>query len=274
MSTRRGRDIWPGKPWSLLDMLELKAKPFVEIITRLAGMSSMIRTINDHKPEMAGGNTPLSTEMTAKFSELVAAFTESCEPLEVNITKRAAERIQDQLAGGHLYWVELGVKLETLSQTFRDEMDTSKLFALNPRVANFFALASDAFSDDVVLKFPKAEYDLEEAGKCLATARNTASVFHLMRAVESVLQELCRGLQIENVDRRWGFLLSDLNGKIKAMPDDERKAQWQAASTYLFQVKEVWRNDTMHPKNTYTDEEAREVFEATRVFIKHAAKLA
>src|SRR5690606_10712294 len=115
-----------------------------------------------------------------------------------------------------------------LGQTFRDEMDASKLFAANPRVAGFFALASDTFTPDVVQKFSNAEYDLEESGKCLATARNTACVFHLMRALEIVLQELCSGLQIANVDRRWGFLLSDLNGKIKAMPDDDKKAQWQA----------------------------------------------
>ncbi|MER8645747.1 hypothetical protein [Mesorhizobium sp. M1252] len=261
----------PGKPGSLWDMLEVKAKPFVEAISKLASMSAMIRTLNEHKPEMP---TVKIDKKTGKGLEaLLVPFIESCGPLGAKISGKGAERIVQMLKERSLNYVELGVKFETLNQTFRDELESSRLFALNARAADCFALATETFGADVIDKFPDAEHDLEEAGKCLATARNTATVFHLMRALEVTLQFLCGKLSITNTQRVWGHLLSDLNQKIDAMAKGEQKSRWAAASSYLWQVKEVWRNETMHPKQTYTDEEAREVFEASRVFIRHAAKL-
>jgi hypothetical protein len=39
-------------------------------------------------------------------------------------------------------------------------------------------------------KFPQTSEDISEAGKCLALGRSTAAVFHLMRAMESVVTAL------------------------------------------------------------------------------------
>ncbi|WP_192177573.1 hypothetical protein [Mesorhizobium amorphae] len=252
-------------------MLEVKAKPFVHAISQLASMSTLIRTLNEHKPEMP--TVKIDKRGAKQFDAFLKPFIESCGPMGAKISSKAAERIVQMLKDKSLNYVELGMKFETLAQTFRDELESSRLFALNVRTADYFALATETFGADVIANFPDTEYDLEEAGKCLATARNTATVFHLMRALEVTLQFLCKKLNIPNTQRVWGFLLSDLNQKIEAMPKGEEKSRWAAASSYLWQIKEVWRNETMHPKQTYTDEEARDVFEASRVFIRHAAKL-
>jgi hypothetical protein len=53
---------------------------------------------------------------------------------------------------------------------------------------------------------------------------------------------------------------------------DKRDA-WSESHSHLYHVKQAWRNGTMHPKKTYTQEEAEAVFAAVRVFMRHLAKL-
>jgi hypothetical protein len=95
-----------------------------------------------------------------------------------------------------------------------------------------------------------------------------------MRAMETALQALCLQLGVVNVDKRWGFLLTDIDNAVKRMPDDEDRARWSLVRSNLWHVKETWRNDTMHPGDKYTDAEAREVMDAVKVFLRSLAPLA
>jgi hypothetical protein len=127
-------------------------------------------------------------------------------------------------------------------------------------------------------KFPTSLPEIRQAGRCLAFGEDTASVFHLMRAMELVVARLCRKLKIKNLERVWGSLLSEMGGKIKLMPDDtsrrkEKKDAWSEAHSSLYHVKQAWRNKTMHPAKSYTAAQARDVFEAVRAFIDHLAGL-
>jgi len=56
------------------------------------------------------------------------------------------------------------------------------------------------------------------------------------------------------------------------MPDaterqNRKKNDWEAARANLHHVGSVWRNKTMHPNTSYTQSQARDVFNATRVFM-------
>ena len=99
--------------------------------------------------------------------------------------------------------------------------------------------------------------------------RYTASVFHLMRAMEIVVSSLGVKTVIDknNTDLEWGKILSNLKTPIEAMPKGKEKDDWSAALTLLVHVKQAWRNPTMHPKKTYTEEHAKEIFFATRSFM-------
>jgi HEPN domain-containing protein len=129
------------------------------------------------------------------------------------------------------------------------------------------------FGDAVDASFPLAAEDISEAGKCLALGRATASVFHLMRAMESAIQALSARLGVQNIEREWGKLLSDINDKIAAMPKGSERDKWSENSSQLYHVKQAWRNNTMHPKQTYSEEEARKIFEAVNVFMTGLAAL-
>jgi uncharacterized protein YwgA len=71
----------------------------------------------------------------------------------------------------------------------------------------------------------------------------------------------------------WGILLSEINKKIESMPKGAEKNNWSQVHANLYHVKQAWRNETMHPKATYTEEEAREVFDAMKAFSRHLASM-
>jgi HEPN domain-containing protein len=120
--------------------------------------------------------------------------------------------------------------------------------------------------------------DIEEAAKALALQRPTACVFHLMRAMEIAVKRLGKRVGVQNVDKEWGKILSDIGKGIEAMPfkteaEKRKRNRWSEVHTHLYHVKQAWRNDTMHPKQTYTREQAHEVFQACRVFMDRLADL-
>ena len=56
------------------------------------------------------------------------------------------------------------------------------------------------FGDQVAVKFPSASFDIEEAGKCLALDRSTATIFHLVRIIETGLRTLGKSLNDPSLD--------------------------------------------------------------------------
>jgi len=128
------------------------------------------------------------------------------------------------------------------------------------------------FGEPVASKFPRAAYDIVEASKCLALERSTAAVFHLMRVMELGVQSIGKKLGVSlTQDKTWQKILDDLNAPIKALPEKTRtqkrkKEHYSAAHSHLFNVKLAWRNRVMHPKATYTLEEARDIFNVVKTF--------
>jgi hypothetical protein len=131
-------------------------------------------------------------------------------------------------------------------------------------------------------KFPKLTEDIDEAGKCLFFGRYTAVVFHLMRVMEVGVRRLARLLRTNvNLDQAWGIILQPIDTAIVALPggvaatdkEKKRKAKFSEVAVFLRHVKDAWRNDTMHPKRTYTEEEANRVFEIVKAFVQSLVKL-
>jgi hypothetical protein len=133
------------------------------------------------------------------------------------------------------------------------------------------------FGGDVFTAFNDAARDLDEASKCLALERNTAAVFHLMLAMERVLRRLAARMNATLVNKKgdwekWSVLVSNMKAAIPAQPLPEQDA-WTEAHNLLWGVGKVWRNETMHPADAYTDAEAQEIYDAVRVFMTRLAPL-
>lgn len=160
------------------------------------------------------------------------------------------------------------------------ELETHLFLDLSEADTGLFSLGSLAFGEDVAKRFPNYSYDIDEAAKCLSLSRSTACVFHLMRVFERGIHSIADnlGVVLRDSDGWLNHLQNKLSPAIEALPDGtapekQRKKQLQQAKSHLHGIRQGWRNDTAHPKETYTDEEAKDLFGLTRTFVKHLAEI-
>lgn len=252
----------PYRLVSLLELLELGAEPFCRLTCVMGQLIVMLDTDRPLKPEPVVDTLAqlhrLATDMkwrpVAQHMERVKehvtsgyATNETLRPMVIQLY----DRLRDHLDGQHFLLVEL-----------------PEFYWQNEPL--FGSKISDAFGSE-------AAEDISEGGKCYALGRYTAGVFHLMRAMEKAVQMLADHLGATVKDRHgtfltWGVILQNMSDKVKALDKNGAK-DWSEVLTLLFHVKEAWRSETMHPKRTYTPEQAREVFDASRSFMRRLATL-
>lgn len=171
----------------------------------------------------------------------------------------------------------LQTRYDELFNRVVDELEVRSLYYVSGERAVYLHDTETPFGKDVADKFPNASADIAEASKSLGFSRNTACVFHLMRAMEECVRVMGNFLSVtvikkDSTDLEWGLILANMKAPIEAMQGAE-KNNWSEVFPLLYHVKNCWRNATMHPKQTYTDEEAAEVYNAVKSFIRRAAKL-
>ncbi len=144
-----------------------------------------------------------------------------------------------------------------------------------PECKELYKQDAPLFGTDVEAKFPQMSEDISKSGKCLALGRSTAAVFHLMRVMEIATQKLGDKLNVTfSSQKNWQNILDEVNKAIKAM--DHKAVQtkaYAAAASHLYNVKLAWRNEVMHPKQTYTHEEATKIYTAVDTFIRDLASI-
>ena len=149
--------------------------------------------------------------------------------------------------------------------------------------------ASALFGDEVNTAFPSACEDIKQAGNCLAVECGTATVFHLMRAVEWGLRALCRDLGIIRIRKKktgkpkytpiawseWQDMLDEAHkrtdAKILALKAGKRKQDAQEFYYPLLRdlrgFKEAFRNHVMHTRREYTQKQAEDVLDHVKRFM-------
>jgi hypothetical protein len=135
------------------------------------------------------------------------------------------------------------------------------------------------FGDEAYSKFPTVITDVSEAGSCFALGRYTACVFHLMRVMEAGIRQL--GITLSPTiksDVPWGQIATAVKAEIDKMPrtttaEKARHEQFAALYARLDSVRLAWRNNVMHPKESYDEEEASELLYSVKTFMKHLAAI-
>jgi hypothetical protein len=117
-----------------------------------------------------------------------------------------------------------------------DELAITYLLILSNQDADLYS-AERPFGQDVATQFPFLVYELDEAAKCLALDRSTASAFHSIRALEAAIKALARCLGIPDptraVDRNWGKVLGTI--------ETEFKRRWPTTSDRMNGGRAVFR---------------------------------
>jgi hypothetical protein len=162
-----------------------------------------------------------------------------------------------------------------LVNRFRDEMSAKIVFTLDASKASYFGSSTPLFGIDVFDNFPSANEDIAEAGNCLALARGTACVMHLMRVLEVGLSALAKALGV-NKQNDWGSYIREIDRVLSERRKNEKsrsaEEQFVAEAAIIFDhLKRAWRNPTMHVDRSYSPERADEIFQAVKSFMRHLA---
>jgi len=195
------------------------------------------------------------------------------EKMELRSTARQLSHIKDYVFSGSTSSVtaqELRRNLIELLSRMQDELEAELFLSVSPSRVAYYEQKASLFGDAVAARFPRLTADISEAGKCLALNRSTACVFHLMRVMEVGVQEFGTKLGVQlAAEKNWQNILDETNRPIKALvvSKDPLARAYTEVAAHLFHVKVAWRNEVMHPKETYTDEEAETLFRNVKTFM-------
>lgn len=272
-----GAPAWDGvrRLWSLWDMLKIEGHALFGALNLL----EKLEKIATGEPQAIYENAEMIEAMRGGLNDIIAQLTK----LDTRLARKKAEAILMALkiAPRHEAAAVAAVisrQLEELRERIQQELEDRAIYFLSPPEAAMFEQGIGSFAPGIRDRFADMSTDLGEAAYCLALSRNTACIFHLMRAMEAAVQAIGAKLGVtiidkNNVDLEWGKVVANVKNAVEAMPRGDERDQWSEVVTLLYHVKQCWRNSTMHPKQTYTSEEADEVRRAVNGFLRHLAKL-
>jgi hypothetical protein len=162
----------------------------------------------------------------------------------------------------------------TVKRTMHQEFLNRIFVEPEPRYKRYYEQGV-LFGIDVFSAFPSANDDIYEAGTCLALERATACVMHLNRVLECGLASLAQALGIET-QTDWGAYLRkielalDDRAKAASRRSDEEQFYAEAAANFD-RLRRAWRNPTMHPDKSYSQDRAEEILLAVKSFMVHLA---
>jgi hypothetical protein len=203
--------------------------------------------------------------------------------ITADTVKEVMEALEDQSIRRNFQW--LIDQTRTIQSLAEKEIKGKAFLYVSAERVKFFPRASKPhiFGVAVANAFPSATSDIAESGICLALARGTASVFHLMRVLEIGLTVLGVKFGVSLAHTNWGPAISQIESKIRDMykdaawktrPDWKEQQQefYAQAASHFGILKDAWRNHTMHARGFYTEEEAELIFENVKDFMQKLAE--
>ncbi len=163
---------------------------------------------------------------------------------------------------------------ETRTRTV-DELKLTRCFIFSDHSADLYEPSEPLFGKAVDDAFPSSASDISEAGKCMALERWTASVMHIMRALEPGLLALQSTVNVNVPKEQWQGVIDQIENKIKEINKSNSATgdeKWfSEAATQFKWIKNAWRNYAMHLHEKYDEERATEIFNSTRALMRHLA---
>ena len=240
-------------------MQDIEVKIFADLNKRIAEATAAFSDLAN-----APGKLTIDNEKIVRRA--VRLMVECCSALELKSAVEILSTRIDKTPQTVEMW-------EFVQDVFRNAFEEQRVFRVDGTNIHYL-VTEKPFGEAVSSRFQSCEDDIEWASRCLAFGLPTASVFHMMRAGEKAVQELGIELGVTNVDKEWGKILSDMDEKIQGMEKNSvERARWAEAKQNLWNVKEAWRNPTMHPRGRYTQEQGERVFEAMKILMQSLTTL-
>ena len=264
---------WEDRPYSLVSLWDImivyKAERFLGITQKLA---TIIRRIEN----MPSQNDLIVPSSHDTWRVELERIEDDCKALSLEFAIDEIQRITSNLK---IYdYARLGQRFSNLYERLYDETKRNLFLYVPKEKKRFYTESHDKFGLDTE-RFPSAKDEIEEAGKCYATGRNTACVLHLMRILEIGLNALAKNFGIPYEHSNWDKIINQIPGKINAIErnpnkppnwQDDRKFYSELASHFRF-IKDAYRNYAMHVHERYDEGKAHSLYLQTSEFMRHLA---
>lgn len=299
---------------SLWDMLEFKAEPFLILIKGLETLRFSLATqpfFCIHKKltslnfDNQKGFRLISSFFGCNFFKEAKILKDEAEKnandMDSTIIDMLDESLNDAMEQCKILGLNISLKLiEDINKKFKEDdirpdirdigeiinrvkhEISSNLFLALPSESQKYYDPQEPFGKDVSLKFSSLIYDIDEAHKCYALERNTASVYHSVRCLEGGLKALYRCMGIpepsKGSQKNWNFILEEIDKSIKVkwpsatdkMHDDYIVISGVYAA--LSAMKDPYRNPTMHLDSKYYSEDALRYLQMVKGFMCRVAE--
>jgi hypothetical protein len=257
-------------------MLRIYAEKFVFVMNALAILQ---RTLDQHASNAPIGNLGQPDDrMLGGLKHMVEIFSE----LEMPVSKRDAEALLQMYERREERPLnDVSSIISTLYSSVVSEFEGRCVIGIGLQGAKLYEPNEPVFGPQVSINFGSMAYDIEEAAKCLALGRSTASAFHSIRSLESAIRAISRCLGIPDptkaADRGWVKLLNAVKSEIdRRWPMSSNRLSgdgklFEEAYGALAAMRNPYRNATMHLDQKYTEEEAKHIFEIVKGFMMKLA---
>ncbi len=210
---------------------------------------------------------PIRTKAGGGIRHNIDAFFRYLDELDLVVTRRVSRELSefaDALPDdeGATLSQEQSVRLMEIMGHVRRTLDAEikgfEAYIVTPKRIDVSKLLNDTpslLAPGVHSKLPEiAQFDLAEAGKCIAFERPTAAAFHILRGTEAVLVAFYEAIvRQKRVDRMWGPIVSDLKKRKKARP-------YEVLLNNLDNIRLSFRNPTQHPERIYDIHEVQDLW--------------
>jgi hypothetical protein len=265
-------------------MIEFRLGPFFTIMTRIGSVADYVKGAGKDRSsepprfgEVVFLDETWRTFIRAKFQDL----PEQLELLDARVTIIAVQEALDCIDKPYTTWGDAVQALDEIRNSLRRELHSVMVFIVEGDRHKYFAPDFPLCGSEVSAKFPSISYEVQEAGKCLAFERSTASAFHSIRCLEAAIRAMSRCLDIPDPtkasDRSWFKTLEAIKKELQhrwpttgsKMSGDGRF--FEEAYAALAAMQNPWRNATMHLDQIYTEEAARDLFNVVGGFMRRIA---
>lgn len=234
----------------------------------------------------------LSNDQYAKIRESAKSYIECCVQLDLKTTESAIDNVLalidqatptakgDQVKFEFELLTQIRTALTGLAVALKNEAKSKSYYLLESTKANLYEPTEPLFGAKFEAQFPSCALDLTGAAQCRALGQYTPAVFHLMRIMEHGLRAVsqCLGAPavISGSARNWGVMLVEIEKTLKArmtagtLGSADREFI-ESMHTSLDSVRRAWRNPTMHIGNSYTSQEAEQIYVVVKGFMVELA---
>jgi len=218
-----------------------------------------------------GGTSDLQTLSESSLKDLLRLYLQVAGRCGLKTCEALAFEKRDSLPP-HATLGELRMVVETLRDVMRAELEAMMFLWVPPDRVEFWEDPQNVLPAFGNRGFRRVQRDLGEARRCLACARPTAVVFHLMRMVEVGLDALKKdlALPLDLECPNWNVVLNAIEKHGPTVPRWKEAPEFYAGvAAHLRQIRNAYRNPVMHVRGNYSEEEAETLYTLVVGFLTH-----